>query len=138
MKTLLFTVKKSLHDKLANQSKEKKMWRPDFFAHCIEVGSEVIQKRLDQEFQHDLACELANEILRHVDTDEGNHKFDIDFKFKGNPTYANGEVGFIYNGNELLSVEIIFEMLMFNKDDEEIDFVMPDSFDVADLIKKFV
>jgi len=94
MKTLLFTVKKNLHDKLANQSKELKMWRPDFFARCIEIGSEVIQQRLDKEFQHDLTCELANEILLHVDVIEEDQPFDINFRFKNLTVFAVGSILF--------------------------------------------
>ena len=139
MKTLLFTVTQELHDKLAKQAASLRKFRPDFYAMVMELGSIEVQKNIDAGELHELSVELAHNILLNVDPhrSEGNHKFDIEFKFKGNSAFANGDVEFEYYKNNLVHVSTTFEMDMFDKDGEDVEFNMPDDNEVAELIKIF-
>jgi len=131
--------------KLVSMSKEQfdyintKRNSCQFIRSLIDKAKKTEQKNIDASELHELSVELAHNILLNVDPhrSEGNHKFDIEFKFKGNSAFANGDVEFEYYKNNLVHVSTTFEMDMFDKDGEDVEFNMPDDNEVAELIKIF-
>ena len=127
MKTLLFQVKKELHDKLAKAAAKKRMYRPDFYAICLDLGLKEIERK---EFLYTLAGEISEKFdLNEYDTE---HKAEVEFKFKE----FNCLVDVTVNPDEY-SVHAYTENLDVFLGEEEVERFAVDDFELNEILNKF-
>jgi len=141
MKSPQFKISKELHSQLFQQSRKTGLRMPNLYAHCLELGSAEVQKRLEMEASHEFEVEIAHNICDKIAREEGEQNEEISFKYKGYDVIFDVSVTLVFDENELTDCILTTDNIdVFDKDGEEVFNVLPtfDDYNVAELVKKFI